>query len=113
MPVTLSGYSTIFSAVALPIPSSSTTTVFGDGGGVAAHHRQALVELLAELRDLFGVLRLLLGAPAVGHRREQGDERGRRGQEHPLLDAPLDQRPDQSEHHVRGQGVDQGLLPAS
>ena len=49
-----------------------------DRGGVAAHDRQPLVELLAQPGDILGVLGLLLGAPAVGDRLAQGEQGGGR-----------------------------------
>ena len=52
-----------------------------DGGGVAAHHRQAFVELLAQFRDFLGIPGLFVGAPAIGHRLAQG-EQGRRRHDH-------------------------------
>ena len=47
-------------------------------------YAQPLIEFLAHLFDLFGILGQLFLPPAVAHRAQQGDEAGGRGENHLL-----------------------------
>ena len=52
---------------------------------------EALVERAAEQGDLAGVFRDGFLTPAIGNRAQQGDERGRCGEDDTLIDAALDE----------------------
>ena len=58
---------------------------------MAAHRREARVQLLAEPGDLGGFLGQLLLPPDAGDGAGDGDEVGRRREQHPPLERPFPQ----------------------
>ena len=58
---------------------------------MAGQRHDPLIQGFAQTADLQSVFCDLFLSPAVGHRAQQGNQGGRGGEDHPLLDAILDQ----------------------